>query len=141
MTEDYWTWHVRILCAFCAATVFGTAVAMLMGLVDDTALEWPGFVVFLGLIAFGVWRGLTVKVTADSKRIVVRNVLATHVVRRADVLRVKKKDVEARGGHVGKVPALYVRGRTRPIKMTAMLALADRRDDRFESALKRWGSR
>lgn len=140
MTEEYWSRPVRVTFAICGGIAGGFAGAALMGLVDGTALEYPGLAVFCALIALGMWRGATVKVTADSKRLVVRNVLATYVVRRADVLRIRDRD-STWTRHEQLCPTLYVRGRRRPIRMTAMTPFG-RPDRRMTDALRRWdGSR
>ena len=140
MTEEYWSLTARVTLAACGPIVGGFAGAGLMGLVDGTALEYPGLAVFAALIAFGAWRGGTVRVTADSKRLVVRNVLATHVVRRADIMRIRERDVLWFSHHAELCPSVYVRGRRRPVPLLAMMPFG-KPDRRMTDAIRRWQRR
>ncbi|HVF05212.1 MAG TPA: hypothetical protein VNA20_10250 [Frankiaceae bacterium] len=141
MSEEYTSRTSRAFFAFQGGLYGGFAGAGLMGLVDGTPLLYPGYAVLAALVTAGVWRGATVKVTADTKRLVVRNVFATYVVRWADVRRIGERALIEYPAQSRPCPALYVRGRRRPIKLVAMTVWGFRSDERIVRALRRWQQR
>lgn len=140
MTEEYTSTASRVVFAI-QGGVYGLAAgAAVLGLVDGTPLVYPGYALLVALVAAGGWRGASVTVTADSKRIVVRNLFSTYTVHRADVLRVGSRELMATSPGTRRCPALYVRGRRRPIKLSAMTPWGPAHQARFEPVLRRWGS-
>ena len=132
---------LRVAFAISCGVVALAAGAMWMGLVEETALETPGLVALVALVAAGVWRGATVRVDVDDSGFVVRNVLRTRRVAWREVEDVEEGEPWfwhrfANADH--RCPCLVLRGRRRSVKLLAMLDLGDHR---YARVVKEWQRR
>lgn len=139
MTRTYSYAALRITLALCGGIAGVGAGALLMGVVEETSYENAGLAVLVALVAWGVWRGATVRVVADAKGLVVRNMSRTHRVAWSDVVEVTWREplfwrLTLRGGREMPCPCLVVRGR----RAVMLVAMSDLGDHRYKDVVKAW---
>ena len=143
MTEEYFSWRIRVLLAMWGAIYGGVAGVPALALLQGTTIEAVGALTVLALAVAGVWRGATARVSESADGLVVRNLFRTYVIRWADVTEVDRCGFLVAWEDA--TPCLRVRGRRRRVPLLAMTGIGKffsereaRADERAEAAYQRW---
>lgn len=99
-----------------AGAIVWSAPGHLVGWLAEPAWAY----VFFPLLAFGAWRGATVRVRETPDGLVVRNVVLSFVIPWPDVAGVRWDQLWAGPLRAFVVPLVGVRGRRRPVPVLAM---------------------